>query len=156
MIDRAIRAGRNAIDALRVGVTGIRAVGEPDYIDAAWKRAFDDNVFVGPRLFVCCKAISITGGHGYSGGLNAEVDGPYEGRKAVREQLKHGADQIKLMVTRGHIEMIAGTGTYRESRLLLDELEAAAEAAHQKGKRVCAQRRKPWDEDGRPGRSGLH
>jgi imidazolonepropionase-like amidohydrolase len=138
MIDRAIRAGRNAIDALRVGVTGIRAVGEPDYIDVAWKRAFDDNVFVGPRLFVCCKAVSITGGHGYSGGLNAEVDGPHEVRKAVREQLKHGADQIKLMVTGGHTEMIAGTGTYRESQLLLDELEAAAEAAHQKGKRVCA------------------
>lgn len=138
MIDRAIRAGRNAMDALRVGVTGIRVVGEPDYIDAAWKRAFDDNVFVGPRLFVCCKAISITGGHGYGGGMNAEVDGPYEVRKAVREQLKHGADQIKLMVTGGHTEMIAGTGTYQESQLLMDELEAATEVAHQKGKRVCA------------------
>jgi imidazolonepropionase-like amidohydrolase len=137
-LDRAIRAGRNAMDALRVGVTGIRAVGGPDYIDVAWKRAFDDNVFVGPRLFVCGKAISITGGHGHSGGLNAEVDGPYEVRKAVREQLKHGADQIKLMVTGGHTEMIAGTGTYRESQLLMDELEAAVEAAHQKGKRVCA------------------
>jgi imidazolonepropionase-like amidohydrolase len=56
----------------------------------------------------------------------------------VREQLKHGADQIKLMVTGGHTEMIAGTGTYRESQLLMDELEAAVEAAHQKGKRVCA------------------
>ena len=137
-LDRAIRAGRNVMDALRIGVTGIRTVGEPDYIDVAWKRAFDGNVFVGPRLFVCCKAISITGGHGYTGGLNAEVDGPYEVRKAVREQLKHGADQIKLMVTGGHAEVIEGTGTYRESQLLKDELEAAIEIAHQKGKRVCA------------------
>lgn len=138
MIERAIRAGRNAMDALRVGVTGIRTVGEPGNIDVAWKQAFDDNVFIGPRLFVCGKAISITGGHGYTGGLNAEVDGPYEVRKAVREQLKRGADQIKLMVTGGHAEIIEGTGTYRESQLLMDELEAATEVAHQKGKRVCA------------------
>jgi imidazolonepropionase-like amidohydrolase len=137
-LDRAIRAGRNAMDALKVGVTGIRVVGESDHIDVAWKQAFDERVFVGPRLFVCCKAISITGGHGYSGGLNAEVDGPYEVRRAVREQLKHGADQIKLMVTGGHTEMIAGTGTYRESQLLMDELEAAVQVAHQKGRRVCA------------------
>jgi imidazolonepropionase-like amidohydrolase len=34
--------------------------------------------------------------------------------------------------------MIAGTGTYRESQLLIDELEAAVEVAHQKGKPVCA------------------
>lgn len=112
------------MDALRVGVTRIRVVGEPDYIDVALKRAFDDNVFVGPSLLVSGGAISITGGHGYSGGMNAEVDGPYEVRKIVREQLKHGADQIKLMVTGGHTEMIAGTGTYRESQLLMDELEA--------------------------------
>ncbi len=138
MIDRAIRAGRNAMDALRVGVTGIRVVGEPDYIDVAWKHAFDDKVLVGPRLFVCGKAISITGGHGCSGGLNAEVDGPYEVRKAVREQLKRGADQIKLMVSGGHAEVIAGSGTYQETQLLMDELEAAVEVAHQKGKRVCA------------------
>jgi len=138
MIDRAIRAGRNAMDALRVGVTGIRVVGEPDYIDVAWKHAFDDKVLVGPRLFVCGEAISITGGHGCSGGLNAEVDGPYEVRKAVREQLKRGADQIKLMVSGGHAEVIAGSGTYQETQLLMDELEAAVEVTHQKGKRVCA------------------
>jgi imidazolonepropionase-like amidohydrolase len=137
-LDRAIRAGSNAIDALRQGVTGIRTAGEPDYIDAAWKQAFDDNIFVGPRLFVCCKAISITGGHGYTGRMNAEVDGPYQVRKAVREQLKHGADHIKLMATGGHAEVIAGSGTYQESQLLMDEMAAAVEVAHQKGKRVCA------------------
>jgi imidazolonepropionase-like amidohydrolase len=78
--------------------------------------------------------MSITGGHGH-GTLGAlEVDGPFEIRKAVREQLKHGADQIKLMVTGG--VMTAGEGM-EESQFLLDEIEAATEVAHQKGKRVC-------------------
>ena len=50
---RAIRAGRNCIDALRHGVTGLRVVGERDYIDVAWKRAFDSGQFLGPSLFTC-------------------------------------------------------------------------------------------------------
>ena len=58
-------------------------------------------VMVGPRLTVCTRGISATGGHGH-GTLGAlEVDGPWEMRKAVRENLKYGADQIKLMVTGG-------------------------------------------------------
>jgi len=133
-IDYAIRAGRNAIDALRAGFTGIRILGEDHYADVAWKRAFDAGVFVGPRLFVCGRAICITGGHGHGTLGSVEVDGPYEMRKAVREQLKHGADQIKLMVTGG--VMTAGEGM-QESQFLLDEIQAATEVAHQKGKRVC-------------------
>lgn len=133
-IDYAIRAGRNATDALRAGFTGIRVVGEDHYADVAWKHAFNDGVFVGPRLFVCGRAMSITGGHGH-GTLGAlEVDGPFEVRKAVREQLKHGADQIKLMVTGG--VMTEGEGM-EESQFLLDEIQAATEVAHLKGKRVC-------------------
>ena len=110
-IARTIRAGRNAMDALRLGTTGIRVVGEPGFIDIAWKRAFDAGVFAGPRIFACGDAIGA-----------GMVSGPYEMRKAVREQLKHGADQIKLMMP----------------GLFLDEVKAATEVAHQKGKRVCA------------------
>jgi imidazolonepropionase-like amidohydrolase len=133
-IDYAIRAGRNAMDGLRAGITGLRIVGEDHYADFAWKRAFDAGVFVGPRIFACGRAMSITGGHGH-GTLGAlEVDGPFEIRKAVREQLKHGADQIKLMVTGG--VMTEGEGM-EESQFLMDEILAATEVAHQKGKRVC-------------------
>jgi imidazolonepropionase-like amidohydrolase len=64
-----------------------------------------------------------------------EVDGPFEMRKAVREQLKHGVDQIKICITGG--VATAGEGM-RESQLFLDEVKAATETAHQKGKRVCA------------------
>ena len=134
VIDCAIRAGRNCLDALRAGVTGIRVVGARDYTDVAWRGAFNAGVFVGPRLFVCGPTISVMGGWGPG------VDGPYEMRKAVRERLKHGVDQIKLGVTAGHAAMIA-TGVaeaMQEYHMLLDEVKAATEVAHQKGKRVCA------------------
>lgn len=134
--DRTIRAGRNTMDALRAGITGIRVVGERDYIDVAWKRAFDSGLFVGPRMFVCGLFIIATGGHGHDFTFgHQEVDGPYEMRKAVREQLKHGVDQIKICITGG--VATAGEGM-RESQLFLDEVKAATDTAHQKGKRVCA------------------
>ena len=133
-VTRSIRAGRNAMDALRVGITGIRVVGEENYLDLAWKKAFDSGLMVGPRLFVCGKAIIATGGHGHDVGSAVEVDGPYEMRKAVREQLKQGVDQIKLAITGGVQTM---GETMQESQLLLDEVQAATEVAHQKGKRVC-------------------
>ena len=130
-IDAAIRGGRNAMDALRYGVTGMRVVGDRDFIDIAWKQAFDAGVFVGPRLFVSGKPIP---------GRGAEADGPYQMCKVVREQLKHGADWIKLMISGGHAEMIASgdARSMQVSRLLPDEVKAATEVAHQKGKRVCA------------------
>ena len=133
-VDYAIRAGRNAMDSLRAGVTGIRVLGEDHFADIAWKHAFDAGVFVGPRLFVCGKAMCITGGHGHGTLGIREVDGPYEMRTAVRENLKHGVDQIKLMVTGGI--MTAGEGM-QESQFLLDEIQAATEVAHQRGKKVC-------------------
>jgi len=58
----------------------------------------------------------------------------------VRKQLKHGVDQINLGVTDGHGAMIR-TGDaegMRDCFMLLDEVKAATEVAHQKGKRVCA------------------
>jgi len=75
-IDCAIRGGRNAMDALRQGITGIRLLGDRDFIDMAWKRAFDAGVFVGPRLFVCGSYICATGGFGHHWPGAVQVDGP--------------------------------------------------------------------------------
>jgi imidazolonepropionase-like amidohydrolase len=139
----AIRAGRDAIDALRVGVTGLRAVGQRDYIDVAWRDAFDAGLFVGPRIIACGPSISATGGHGDLGHDDpaGRADGPYEMRKAVRERLKRGVDQIKLCVSGGHAEVIFGAAAdekaYLQPQLFLDEIQAATDVAHQKGKRVC-------------------
>jgi len=55
-IECAIRAGRNLIDALKVGVTAVRVAGERDFIDVAWKQAFQDGIFRRAWLGVgqCC------------------------------------------------------------------------------------------------------
>ena len=132
--DCVIRAARNCTDALRVGITGIRSVGDRDGIDLSLRRAFDMGLMVGPRIFACGNCIIATGGHGHGMDGTVEVDGPYEMRKAVREQLKRGADQIKLAVTGG--VATAGEGM-QECQLFLDEIKAATEVAHEKGKRVC-------------------
>jgi len=125
----AIRAGRNAIDALKRGFTGLRIVGERNYLDIAWRDAFNEGVFVGPRLFVCGNPITATGGHGWEpeGPVAIQIDGPYEMREAVREHIKHGVDWIKIM----------------DTELRLDELIEAVNTAYQRGLRVCAHSSEP-------------
>ena len=133
--DRTVRCGRAAMDALQYGITNVRVVGEADYVDIAWKKAFASGMFVGPRLFCCGRALIATGGHGWHTGISVEVDGPAEVRKAAREQMKRGADQIKLMITGG---VASATETMYESQMTLDEIQAAVEVAQLKGRKVCA------------------
>ncbi len=134
IIEYTIRAGRNAIEALKAGITGIRTVGDAAFVDVAWKQAFASGILVGPRLYVSTRAISVTGGHGH-GTLGAiEADGPDEMRKAVQDNLDHGADLIKLMVTGG----IMNEGeSLEESQLSLEEIQAATDLAHKHGKHVA-------------------
>jgi imidazolonepropionase-like amidohydrolase len=134
IVEYTIRSGRNAIDALKAGITNIRTVGDAAFVDLAWKRAFAEGILVGPRLFVGTRAISVVGGHG-AGSLGAlEITGPEEMRRAVQDNLDHGADLIKLMVTGG----IMNEGeSLDESQLSLEEIQAATELAHKHGKRVA-------------------
>ncbi len=129
VLQAAIRAGRNAMDALRAGFTSLRMTGERDYIDVAWRDAFDAGVFVGPRIIASGNPITATGGHGADGiGVVAiEIDGPFEMRRAVRENIKNGADFIKIMV----------------DELQPDEIRAAIETAHQYGVKVTGHAREP-------------
>ena len=128
-IDYTIRAGRNAIDAIQAGITGIRVVGEGYYADVAWREAFDAGLFVGPHLFVCGQFFLATGGFGHLWPGAVQVDGPHEMRKAVRDNIQHGVDQIKIYVT-GDV--------MQDPQLMLDEIRAATEVAHNRGIKVCA------------------
>jgi imidazolonepropionase-like amidohydrolase len=94
----AIRAGRNAMDALKRGFTGLRIVGERDYIDIAWREAFNAGVFVGPRIFAAGKIVTPTEGNSSEPGWPVEIyaDGPDEIRKAVRENIARGIDFVKI------------------------------------------------------------
>jgi len=120
-----IRAGLNAMDGLRSGFTSIRTVGEREYLDLAWRDAFDQGFFMGPRIFGCGEAVSITGGH--RGDVPSGADGVAEIRKAVRTRIVHGVNWIKIM----GVEM------------LQDELEAAVETAHHNGLRVASHSKEP-------------
>lgn len=133
---RTIRAGRDCMTALSLGITGMRVVGERHFIDVAWKRAFDANVFLGPTLFTCGHFITTTAGHFLKSGTALEVDGPDGFRRAIREQIKNGVDFIKLNMTGG----IMGPpwDGMPSTFLLPDEIESAFGLCHQRGFKVVA------------------
>jgi imidazolonepropionase-like amidohydrolase len=99
--------------ALGRGFTSVRDAGGADI---GLVRAVDEGLIKGPRIFHSGKALSQTGGHGdmraathfepcacatYHGPICVVADGVDEVRKAVREELRKGATQIKLMVSGG-------------------------------------------------------
>ncbi len=137
VIDRYLRFGKGAIDAFQVGVTSARVVGAPDFVDVAWRKAFAQGTFLGPRLFVAGHSIVCTGGHGsaYGYGQKVVADGPAEIRRAVRQQIQGDVDLIKLVFTGGVFGPRSDNLDYNQ--LLPDEIEAAFKTAHQRGYRVA-------------------
>ena len=111
------------------GVTTIRDMGGPDGIDLALRKASAAGMIDAPRMLVSCRCICMTGGHGWRAGR--EADGPDEVRKAAREQLKAGADQVKLMATGGVMTPGVEPGA---AQLSEDELRAGIEEAHKTGR----------------------
>lgn len=108
----ALHAARLLNDALMRGYTTVRdAAGA----DRGLARAVEIGLIAGPRIFFAGKSLSQTGGHGdlrsadhcelcacgYSGVLARVVDGEDEVRKAARDELRHGAHQIKIHVSGG-------------------------------------------------------
>ncbi|RDZ64302.1 amidohydrolase family protein [Haloferax sp. Atlit-12N] len=118
---------RNARKTLEAGVTGARVMGARD-IDVALKRAIDAGDVPGPRTVANCRSITITGGHGHH--MGREIDGPTEARKAVREQVKLGADFIKFMTTGG----VTTPGSDPSAVAFTEEeLHALVDEAHRRG-----------------------
>ena len=137
-----IRAGKNTIDGLKKGITSIRIVGEDGDVCLAWKKMFKKKGFLGPDIYTARRAISATGGHGH-GTLGAyEIDGPYEMRKAVRENISKGADLIKIMVSGGIMTEHEGM---QDSQLTDDEIIAAVELASNRDMIVAAH---AWSTEG--------
>ena len=115
----SIRAGRNAMDALRAGFTSLRVVGERDYIDVAWKEAFDSGVFVGPRIYPSGAPITDAESDDW---LSEAVSGPDEARRAVRDRAANGVEIIKIIA----------------DNMSRDEIGAAVNEAHKHGLRITA------------------
>jgi imidazolonepropionase-like amidohydrolase len=136
---RAARAAVSARRALEQGFTTIRDVETEGagYGDVGIKQAVEKGYVPGPRMFVCTRAISTTGGYpleGYAPEIEVPkgaqlVDGPVEARKAAREQLDHGADWIKVYMT--HRSWVDEKGDLvSQPTLTLEELRAIADEAH--------------------------
>ena len=124
----AYRAANNLRNALDAGVTTIRDLGAPASVAIDAREAVAEGTIAGPRVQACGQNVTMTGGHGHWFGR--EADGPYEVRKAVREQLKKSADAVKCMATGGVLTTGAKTGA---PELGPDELEALVDAASAKG-----------------------
>jgi imidazolonepropionase-like amidohydrolase len=132
---RALRMAQNAREALRAGVTTVRLVGEYAQTDFAVRNAIERGRIEGPRIWTAGAPIICTGGHGHGPAGGLEADGPDELRKAVRSQLKLGADLIKIMISGG----IAGQHeTIDTAQLDPDEMRAVTTVAHGWGKKVAA------------------
>ena len=92
----AYKSAGNMLLSLRAGITTVRDLGMHQRNLAA-KQAVEQGIFPGPRVIACGAAIVQTGGHTYW--ACREASGPDEMRRAVREQVRGGADLIKIMAS---------------------------------------------------------
>ena len=134
---RVLRLAQHAARTLRAGVTMLRDVGGRNHLEFGFRRGVEAGLAIAPRLVLCGKIVSMTTpGADMWPGMYRQADGPWEVAKAVREQVKAGADAIKVMAT-GAIMAPAnerpGQAQYRPH-----ELHAATETAHALGRRVAA------------------
>lgn len=139
---------RRVYRMLRRGFTTVRDAGGTD---AGLKHAIERRIIPGPRLFVSGKALSQTGGHGdprsefdlfdlcgcglMSAGFGRVADGPAEFLKAARDELRLGADQIKIVASGG---VGSPTGSLDQMQLSDDEIRAVVDEATRAGTYVMA------------------
>jgi imidazolonepropionase-like amidohydrolase len=128
----AVRALAHAQAALRAGITSVRDLGGVRNIELTVRDEIAAGRWPGPTIRCSGRMICITGGHGWFVGI--EADGPDEVRRAVRTNLKAGADLIKLMATGGvmtpRIDPL--TSHFGEA-----EMEAALDEAGNFGRKVA-------------------
>ncbi|MBK9121727.1 MAG: amidohydrolase family protein [Chloroflexi bacterium] len=119
----AYKSAANMLKNLRAGVTLVRDLGM-NKSNLFAKQAVEQGIFPGPRLLVCGEAIIQTGGHTYW--CCREASGADEMRRAVREQVRGGADLIKIMACHDTLEFTDA------------ELEAVIDETHRNGLPITA------------------
>lgn len=144
----AARAGTRLKAMLNRGFTTVRDTGGADW---GIKTALEQGHLVGPRLFIAGQSIGPTGGHSDSrrrtdmGGSciccdglqfkSAIADGADEVRKAAREQMRQGADHVKIMMSGG---VASPYDPLDSMQFSIPEVKAAVEEAEAFGRYVCA------------------
>ncbi len=129
----AVKAAAHARATLEAGITTVRDVGSRDHISISVTRAIRAGIVPGPRTLNAGLAICMTGGHAWF--IGRQADGPDEIVKAVREQVRAGADVIKFIATGGVLTPGVSPGA---AQLTFEELQAGVEEAARSGRRVAA------------------
>ncbi|SRR5438046_1788670 len=150
--EQAIRATTFARATIEAGFTtvrdlGSRFVGSREFVDVALRNSINKGLIVGPRMLVATKGIGATGGHfdptsgfrdflfgrepDYTDGI---ADGPEEIRKAVRFEVKNGADVIKAAVSGGVLSLADEVDT---PQLTPSEMAALVDESHRLRKKVA-------------------
>ena len=144
--DAALRGSVYARRTLEAGFTSVRDLGGGPAVFAL-RDAIANGTIPGPLMLVAGRAITPTGGHGdlsngyrddlfdEPGAYQGVADGPYEARKAVRAQVKRGADVIKLTATGG---VLSNTNSGTDLQFKEDELAEIVSTAHMLGRKVAA------------------
>jgi imidazolonepropionase-like amidohydrolase len=126
---------------------GSRFVGSREFVDVALRNSINKGLIVGPRMLVAAKGIGATGGHfdptsgfrdflfgrepDYTDGI---ADGPEEVRKAVRFEVKNGADVIKAAVSGGVLSLADEVDT---PQLTPAEMAALVDESHRLRRKVA-------------------
>ena len=143
---RTILATLNVKRDLEAGFTAMRDVETEGamYSDVDVRNAINEGLIPGPRLKVATRGISSTGGYALEGyapqvpvpsGVQM-VDGPYEARKAVREQFNYGADLIKIYGT-DRYSFLPNGKVLSVANFSFEEIKAIVDEARLKGIKVA-------------------
>jgi imidazolonepropionase-like amidohydrolase len=150
--EQAIKATKHARATVEAGFTTVRDLGSRfvasrEFVDVALRNSINKGVIVGPRMLVATKGIGATGGHfdptngfrdflfgrepDYTDGI---ADGPEEIRKAVRFEVKNGADVIKAAVSGGVLSLADEVDT---PQLTPAEMAALVDESHRLRRKVA-------------------
>jgi imidazolonepropionase-like amidohydrolase len=140
---QTVVAVKNAKNTLMAGYTTVRNVGAAGYSVIGVRDGIEAGEIVGPRIYAAGPSLGITGGHCDNNFLAPELHAVSEGvadgvaavRAKVRENIKYGANAIKLCATGGVFSKGTKVGIQQYT---VEEIKAAVDEAHRRGLTVAA------------------
>ena len=146
--EQAIRSTVNARKTLMAGFTTVRDVGSSSFLDVGLRNAINTGMTQGPRMLVSVHALGSTGGHcddqdsfrfgifGHESGIeDGVINTPDDARRAVRFNIKYGADVIKTCASGG---VLSPTDDVDVPQLSQAELNALVDEAHTLRRKTAA------------------
>jgi imidazolonepropionase-like amidohydrolase len=131
-VPQALAATRNLARDLAAGTTTMRVMGEEHYLDIDVRDGIEAGVINGPRLLVAGRGLAANNGHGRA---LVSYDGVDEVRRGARENLRRGANHVKIFVTGG----VSSPGAMSTSSAYTrEEIRAAVEEAARGGTYAAA------------------